>query len=269
MPYTEQFGGRLQKYLAALGIGSRRKIETWIAEGRVRVNGRIAILGDHVNMHSHISIDGKPVKLKPAAKKRRVLLYNKFEGEISTRSDPQRRPTVFRKLPKLKGERWVAVGRLDINTSGLILFTTDGLLANKLMHPRQELEREYLCRVYGKVSTQSIEQLQKGITLDSYSVHFYSIRRQLGGGSNTWYSVVVREGKYREVRRMWAAVGCKVSRLIRIRYGNIELPKYLKQGQWIELGFQDISALLPFTKASFSSSTNKKYRAVSNFPTNR
>jgi len=264
MPRSEPSGERLQKYLAALGIGSRRKIEGWIAEGKVSVNGRVARLGDRVNTHSRISIGGRPVKLKPVAGKRRVLLYNKPEGEISTRSDPRGRPTVFRKLPKLRGERWIAVGRLDINTGGLILFTTDGALANRLMHPGQELEREYLCRVYGQVSDQSIERLREGIELEDHRVRFHYVCRRRGELSNTWYSVVVKEGKYREVRRMWAAVGCRVSRLVRIRYGNVELPRHLKPGQWIELGSRAISALVsPAGGASFPENTRKKHRAAS------
>ncbi|NKB64833.1 MAG: pseudouridine synthase [Gammaproteobacteria bacterium] len=240
----ERTGERLQKFLAGLGIGSRRKIETWILEGKIRVNGKVAKLGDRVNEHSQISIDGRPVKTRVVDVSQKVILYNKPEGEISTRDDPMKRPTVFRKLPGLKGQRWIAVGRLDLNTRGLILFTTDGKLANRLMHPSHELEREYLCRVFGQVSDDAIEQLQAGIELNGTTVKFHSVRRQRGEYSNTWYSVVVKEGKYREVRRMWEAVGCQVSRLIRTRYGVVGLPKGLRQGQWLELSPDVVSRLV-------------------------
>ncbi len=240
----DQSGERIQKYLAALGISSRRKIEVWIQEGKIRVNGKMAKLGDKVNEFSQISIDGRPIKTRIADTSQKVILYNKPEGEISTRVDPEKRPTVFRKLPNLKGQRWIAVGRLDLNTRGLLLFTTDGKLANRLMHPSHEVEREYLCRVFGQVTDEAMEQLQAGIELNGTLVKFHSVRRQRGEFSNTWYSVVVKEGKYREVRRMWEAVGCQVSRLVRIRYGVVGLPKGLRQGQWVELTPDVISKLV-------------------------
>ena len=242
---------RLHKHLAGLGVGSRRTIESWIEQGKITVDGRVAQLGDKVGQHSRISVDGRPLRSKPSARQR-VILYNKPEGEISTRKDPENRPTVFRHLPELNRERWVAVGRLDINTRGLMLFTNDGELANRLMHPRFNIEREYLCRVYGKVDADSVERLKQGIMLDGKPVRFEQVRRQPGHdpdtgrnmGKNTWYSVVINEGKYREVRRMWESVGGRISRLIRVRYGNLALPKSVKPGEWQELKPAAISRLL-------------------------
>ncbi len=234
-PETE----RIQKYLASIGVGSRRKIEDWIKQGRITVDGKIATPGEPVTPKSRISIDGRPVRsihhTKQSARKQRVILYNKPEGEICTRSDPNRRPRVFQNLPHLKGERWVCIGRLDINTQGLLLFSNDGSLANHLMHPGLGLEREYLCRVFGNVDKEDIDKLTGGVELDNRVVRFHKIRRQRGEGKNTWFSVVVMEGKFREVRRLWEAVNCKVSRLNRIRYGNIGLPRGLKPGAWLEL----------------------------------
>ena len=249
-------GERLHKHLADLGVESRRTIERWIEQGKIKVNGRVAQLGDKVDSHSRITVDGRPLRSKPNPWPRqpRVILYNKPEGEISTRKDPGNRPTVFRHLPGLKGERWVAVGRLDINTRGLLLFTNDGELANRLMHPRFGMEREYLCRVYGRVNADSMQRLKAGVMLDRKRVRFEQVRRQRGQGDdgnpdgtrprNSWYSVVVSEGKYREVRRMWEAVGCRLSRLIRVRYGDVILPKTLKPGQWQELKPTAISGLM-------------------------
>ena len=249
-------GERLHKHLADLGVESRRTIERWIEQGKIKVNGRVAQLGDKVDSHSRITVDGRPLRSKPNPRPRqpRVILYNKPEGEISTRKDPGNRPTVFRHLPGLKGERWVAVGRLDINTRGLLLFTNDGELANRLMHPRFGMEREYLCRVYGRVNADSMQRLKAGVMLDRKRVRFERVRRQRGQGDdgnpdgtrprNSWYSVVVSEGKYREVRRMWEAVGCRLSRLIRVRYGDVILPKTLKPGQWQELKPTAVSGLM-------------------------
>ena len=250
-------GERLHKHLADLGLASRRTIESWIEQGKITLNGKVAQLGDKVSPGSHISVDGRPLRSRSAPRQRRVILYHKPEGEISTRKDPGQRPTVFRGLPKLKGERWVAVGRLDINTRGLLLFTNDGELANRLMHPRFGLEREYLCRVYGRVNADAIARLKAGVMIDRQRVQFLGVRRQRGQGEsggrggggdgqsrNSWYSVVVGEGRYREIRRMWEAVGCRLSRLMRVRYGNVVLPKTLKPGQWCELEPAAISGLL-------------------------
>lgn len=240
---------RLQKYLANRGIASRRTIESWIEQGIIKVDGRVAKVGEHVNDDSRISINGKPLRSKPIDHKTRVLVYNKPEGEICTRRDPEKRPTVFRNLPKLKGQRWVIVGRLDINSRGLLLFTNDGQLANKLMHPRSELEREYLCRVFGQVTPEMIEQLLNGIEMDGQIVRFHSVKYYRGEGQNHWYSVVVKEGKYREVRRMWDAVGGKVNRLIRTRYGAMTMPQSLKMGHYVELTDAEIRKLWPRNKS--------------------
>ncbi len=264
MTMASQTEKRLQKHLADLGVESRRTIERWIEQGKIKVNGKVAKLGDKVNAHSRITVDGNLLRPNPAPRRQRVILYNKPEGEISTRKDPDNRPTVYQKLPKLMGERWVSVGRLDINTSGLLLFTNDGELANCLMHPRFGLEREYLCRVYGRVDGSAIQRLQDGIMLDRTRVKFQRVQRQVskdnnqrdrqgdgkrgdksdGNARNNWYSVVVSEGKYREVRRMWEAVGCRLSRLLRVRYGDVILPKTLKTGQWMELKPAAVSGLM-------------------------
>ncbi len=248
-PSTSKGGGappgvRLQKYLSDLGLGSRRGIEQWIAEGRVRVNGRPAELGQRVVDGARITVDGRPVQRRQGSvRNTRVLVYNKPEGEICTRDDPADRPTVFRHLPRLKGARWVAVGRLDINTRGLLLFTSNGDLANRLMLPETGLEREYLCRVFGDVSPAAIETLLAGVDLGGETVAFREIQRQRGEGRNTWYRVVVTEGRYREVRRLWEAVDCRVSRLVRVRYGPVKLARSLRQGEWTELSAMDVSAL--------------------------
>lgn len=240
---------RLQKYLSALGIGSRRKIEQWIVQGKISVDGKVAQLGDRVVSGCRVSIDGKPLRLQSGKNQkiqRRLLLYNKPEGEICTRSDPRNRPTVFQNLPEIRGKRWVAVGRLDINTRGIMLFTDDGGLANHLMHPRLELEREYLCRILGEVAREGIEKLKSGIEIDGALVRFHQVRalrRQTGEHTNTWYSVTVTDGKYRAVRRMWQAIGCRVNRLNRIRYGKIALPRGLKSGDWMELSPADITLI--------------------------
>ena len=271
MAKPSRTGERLHKHLADLGVESRRTIERWIEQGKIKVNGRVAQLGDKVDSHSRITVDGRPLRSKPNPRPRqpRVILYNKPEGEISTRKDPGNRPTVFRHLPGLKGERWVAVGRLDINTRGLLLFTNDGELANRLMHPRFGMEREYLCRVYGRVNADSLQRLKTGVMLDRKRVRFERVRRQRGQGDdggnsgggqprNSWYSVVVSEGKYREVRRMWEAVGCRLSRLIRVRYGDVILPKTLKPGQWRELKPTAISGLMSGPPSGQPSGTGRK-----------
>ncbi len=257
MKSARQPGIRLQKFLADRGVGSRRKIESWIADGRIKVDGRLAHLGDRVDEKSRIKIDGRLVRTGQAQKDSRVILYNKPEGEICSRNDPARRPTVFRNLPKLRGGRWVAVGRLDINTRGLLLFTNNGELANRLMHPGSDIEREYMCRIFGRVDAGTIERLQNGVRIDGGEYRFKKIKRQRGEGSNTWYSVVVSEGKYREVRRLWEAVDCRVSRLVRIRYGSVTLPKNLRQGEWIELKPSAIDRLFR-AEESVTGPTEKK-----------
>jgi 23S rRNA pseudouridine2605 synthase len=238
-------GVRLQKVLANAGLGSRRAIETWIAAGRIRVNGRIAVLGDRVEPSDRIQIGGRVVQrgqLAPAP--RRVLVYNKPEGELVTRFDPQGRPTVFQNLPRLRRGRWIAVGRLDINTGGLLLLTTDGELANRLMHPAQAVEREYAVRVLGGVAEAGLEQLRTGVQLEDGPARFEEVVDAGGQGANHWYHVVIKEGRQREVRRIWEAVGARVSRLIRVRYGNTLLGKHLRSGHWRELQAEELAGLL-------------------------
>jgi 23S rRNA pseudouridine2605 synthase len=218
--------------LAAAGLGSRREIEGWIDAGRVTVNGRVARLGDRAGPGDVLAVDGKTVE--PAEKaKTRVLLYHKPVGELVTRSDPEGRPTVFSQLP---AGRWIAVGRLDLNSSGLLLFTDSGELANRLMHPRYGLEREYSARIRGALTAAERKELLQGVALDGVPARFERIEElRSGEGSNRWYRVVLREGRNREVRRLFEALGHAVSRLVRVRYGPVELPADLAPGRWREL----------------------------------
>ncbi|MHA6311485.1 23S rRNA pseudouridylate synthase [Pantoea conspicua] len=237
---------KLQKVLARAGHGSRREIESMIAAGRVSVDGKIATLGDRVESSKSlkIRIDGHLVSIaESAAEVCRVLAYYKPEGELCTRSDPEGRPTVFDRLPRLRGSRWIAVGRLDVNTCGLMLFTTDGELANRLMHPSREVEREYAVRVFGQVDDDKIRQLSKGVQLEDGPAAFKTLRFGGGEGINQWYNVTLTEGRNREVRRLWEAVGVQVSRLMRVRYGDITLPKGLPRGGWTELDLPAVNYL--------------------------
>ena len=237
---------KLQKVLARAGHGSRREIETIIEAGRVSVDGKIATLGDRVEIVPglKIRIDGHLISVKESAEQIcRVLAYYKPEGELCTRNDPEGRPTVFDRLPKLRGARWIAVGRLDVNTCGLLLFTTDGELANRLMHPSREVEREYAVRVFGEVDDDKIRQLSKGVQLEDGPASFKTIKFAGGEGINQWYNVTLTEGRNREVRRLWEAVGVQVSRLMRVRYGDIQLPKGLPRGGWIEMELPAVNYL--------------------------
>jgi 23S rRNA pseudouridine2605 synthase len=227
---------RLQKRLAAAGLGSRREIEGWIAAGRVTVNGSPARLGDRARPGDEIALDGRPLSLEARRAVPRVLAYHKPEGEMVTRDDPQGRPTVFSRMPMIAGGKWVAVGRLDINSAGLLLLTDSGELAHRLMHPRYEVEREYAARVQGVLSDEGRARLIEGVALDDGTGRF-DVLEPTGApqGTNRWYRVVLREGRNREVRRLFEAVGCRVSRLLRVRYGPVRLPRDLRPGRWREL----------------------------------
>lgn len=235
---------RLHKLLAQSGVGSRREMEELIAAGRVNVNGEVATTGQSAKPGDRIKISGKLVHLKFSNRLPRVIIYHKPEGEIVSRDDPDHRPTVFTSLPKMSGGRWVAVGRLDFNTSGLLLFTTSGDLANRLMHPRYNLVREYAVRVLGEISLESRQRLLDGIELDDGTAQFATLQDVGGEGANHWYRVSLFEGRNREVRRMFEAVGVVVSRLMRVRYGPFILPPTLKRGKVLEVGEADIQTLL-------------------------
>lgn len=236
---------RLQKVLAGLGLGSRREIEGWIAEGRIRVNGQVAKLGDRVEPSDRVAFDGRTVHLAAvAADRSRVLVYHKPVGEVCTRKDPEGRTSIFEHLPALRQGRWILIGRLDLNTSGLLLLTNEGELAHRLMHPSSEIEREYAVRILGEVDEAMIKRLQEGVELDDGKAAFASIRDAGGTGANHWYHVVLREGRRREVRRIWESQGVRVSRLIRLRYGNVTLPRGLAASRYRELEDSELAELM-------------------------
>jgi 23S rRNA pseudouridine2605 synthase len=239
-------GERLQKVLAQAGIGSRREMEEWISAGRVTVNGEIATLGMRVAPGDVVRADKRVVPVKAQGESLpRVLLYHKQEGEIVSRDDPEKRASVFDKLPKVRGQKWIAIGRLDFNTSGLLIFTTSGDLANRLMHPRFEVEREYAVRVRGSMTEEQMRQmLEQGIELDDGPVKFEKLLDEGGEGYNHWYRLVVKEGRNRVVRRTFEALGLPVSRLMRVRFGIINLPPRLKRGMLAELGPGEVNAVL-------------------------
>lgn len=235
---------RLQKTAARAGLGSRRQIEIWIREGRVRVNGRVASLGDTVAEGDRVVVDGRHFRVgRVGAGKARVLLYHKPEGEVTSRRDREGRPTVFDNLPRIKQGRWVAVGRLDINTSGLLLLTTDGELANAMMHPSGKVDREYACRIHGEVGDEMLQRLRDGVKLEDGMGRFSDVVVGEGGPTNRWYYVVIMEGRNREVRRLWESQGVQVSRLKRVRYGAAFLPEDLRPGRWLELEPGDVRTL--------------------------
>lgn len=234
---------KLQKVLAQAGLGSRRELERWIEAGRVSVNDKVATLGDRVEHRDEIKVDGRPVKVPDRRERIRVIVYNKPEGEISSREDPEGRPTVFARLPRLTNGRWVMVGRLDINTSGLLLFTNNGELANRLMHPSSQVEREYIVRVHGAVDDDMIKRLTEGVTLDDGPARFLRVKVGQGGNTNRWFSVVVAEGRNREVRRLWESQGVEVSRLKRVRYASVEIPSFVRSSEWIELEPAEVKKL--------------------------
>jgi 23S rRNA pseudouridine2605 synthase len=234
----------LHKALADAGYGSRREIEEWIAAGRVNVNGEPAHVGQRVGPEDKIRLNGKLAQLKFSSRLPRVLMYHKPEGEIVSKDDPDGRPSVFAKLPRLKSGRWISIGRLDFNSCGLLLFTNDGGLANRMMHPRYEIEREYAVRVLGEATPEMIETLRTGVQLDDGPAHFTRFAEAGGEGANRWYRVTLSEGRNREVRRMFEAVGLTVSRLMRVRYGPVNMPPRLKRGQCIDLEQNEVQALL-------------------------
>lgn len=235
---------RLQKVLAQIGIGSRREIEEWVIAGRISVNGLPASLGQKIGPGDLVKHNGKVIPLKFAEQREsRVLIYHKPEGEIVSRDDPDGRASVFERLPMLKRGRWIAIGRLDFNTSGLLLFTNDGDLANKMMHPRYEMEREYAVRLLGSLTDEQITSLTTGIQLEDGPARFGSLRDAGGEGVNHWYRVTLSEGRNREVRRMFESVGLTVSRLMRVRYGPVELPTRLKRGMWMDMPQDQVRAL--------------------------
>lgn len=234
---------KLHKVLAQAGMGSRLEMEQLIMEGRITVNNEPAHIGQRIQFGDHVKVNGKPIKFRIEAPPARVIAYHKPVGEVVTHDDPQNRPTVFRKLPKLMQGKWQSVGRLDINTEGLLLFTSSGQLANGLMHPRFGLEREYAVRVLGALSKDEKQVLLDGVKLDDGVAQFGSVEEGGGEGANCWYRVTISEGRNREVRRMFEAVGHAVSRLIRIRYGAMVLPRGLRRGAWMELDAGDIKFL--------------------------
>jgi 23S rRNA pseudouridine2605 synthase len=235
---------RLQKVMAQAGIGSRRSIEERIGAGEIKVNGIVAEIGASIRNGDRVEIDGKAFIAMPTpAEEVQLLMYHKPEGELTTTDDPDGRRTVFERLPKLKGARWIAIGRLDMNTTGLLLLTTDGELANAMMHPSREVEREYVCRIHGTVTDEILERLKNGVLLEDGSAQFDEIHTISLGETHSWFRVTLREGRNREVRRMWEAVGLLVSRLKRIRYGSIELPRQLRRGHYQALPMEQIVAL--------------------------
>ena len=241
---------RLQKWLAAKGIGSRRELERWITAGRITVDGEVAVLGAKVAGTEKICIDGKALRNPEREVKPRTIIYHKPPGEICTRSDPQGRKTIFKSLPRVLGARWISVGRLDYQTSGLLILTTDGELANRLMHPSSELQREYVVRAFGQLSDEQLQELRKGVELEDGMARFDTIDLSSGEGANKSYLVSVSEGRNRIVRRLFENVGCRVNRLMRVRYGPVSLPRDLRPGKYRELTEREIEQLAAAIKGA-------------------
>jgi len=240
---------KLQKVLANRGLGSRRALEKWIIDGRIKVNGKVATLGDRVEEKDTIAVNGRPLKLR--GEQHRHLLYNKPTGEICSRDDPEGRPSVYRRLPRLRNQRWISVGRLDFNTSGLLLFTTDGSLANRLMHPSTGIDREYAVRILGTVTPEILQNLRDGVQLEDGLARFSDVQRSPeADGANQWYYAVLVGGKNREVRRLWESQGLTVSRLKRVRFGSFFIPSVVKAGKFIELHQPEVTDLYDMSKPS-------------------
>ena len=239
-PNDNTSGVRIQKVLAQMGVGSRREIEKAIIEKRISVNNKLAEIGQLISNEDTIFFDGKLINLNSDEALPRILIYNKPEGEIVSESDPKGRPTVFDHLPKIKNAKWISIGRLDFNTSGLLIFTSYGDFANRLMHPRYEIEREYSVRVLGELTDNQISQLRAGIRLEDGLARFEKIFLKGGEGSNHWYQVTLKEGRNREVRRLFEFFNITVSRLMRVRFGDIALPTNLKKGNYIELSEKEV-----------------------------
>jgi len=247
-PVVPLRGEKLHKILAQAGLGSRRAMEDCIRNGEITVNGRVATIGDRVTPEDRIKVGDRIVRWPVAGLSPRVLLYHKPEGEIVSNDDPQGRPTVFDRLPPARGAKWLAIGRLDFNTSGLLIFTTSGDLANRMMHPRFEVEREYAVRVLGDAGPSKLEALRKGVRLEDGLARFESLQEEGGEGANRWFRVLLKEGRNRVVRRLFESQGLTVSRLMRVRFGLVVLPPSLKRGRFIELGSADVGKLLSWSE---------------------
>ncbi len=243
-PADGEASQKLQKVLAAAGLGSRREMEEWISAGRISVNGEVASLGTRVTEQDRVQVDRRVVRWPFGDALPRVLIYHKPEGEIVSRDDPGARKTVFESLPVIKNGKWIAIGRLDYNTEGLLIFTTHGELANRLMHPGFAVEREYAVRIMGELSREQLQQLTSGIELEDGTARFDRIIEEGGDNANRWYRVIICEGRNREIRRMFMAVGMMVSRLIRVRFGMVNLPARIKRGQVMELEAPQVAALM-------------------------
>jgi 23S rRNA pseudouridine2605 synthase len=260
---------KIQKVLARAGIGSRREMERWIEQGRIKINDKTATIGDRVSDKDNIKVDNKFITQRRTAVQQRVIAYHKPVGEVCTRVDPEGRTTIFKNLPKLNSGRWISIGRLDLNTSGLLLLTTDGELANKLMHPSSEVEREYAVRILGEVSPEIMTELKTKVPLDDGDAHFVDVKAAGGEGANHWYHVILKEGRNREVRRLWEYFGFAVSRLMRTRYGNITLDRRLRPSKSEDLTEKQTEALYKSVGLNYIAVEKTVKKDKSHFKANR